>query len=490
MDFGKWLMVACLSLIMGCSNDHIFDRNDNEAKTASLYDSFLDGEVALSKLNLFMSELPKGGDLHHHYSGTIYVETYLEWLEEKQWGIFKETLKISPAVITKSTKTILTVTDLKNNGELYRKLLTLWSDKDFGNHCHVQPPPDTNFFNTFSFLKQISPLNHHRGFKVLKTRAIKENVSYIETMVSQVGVKSSAFFTPGASQKYIIRMRAAQSQQEVDTILNELASQLKTDAKFQGVIDGFQKSLNKNHQGIDDNDFMMRYQVYGVRVLDPLQVFCDLYSGFIAANTNKLVVGVNIVAPENNHVSLLDYTLHMRMFNYLNRQYPKVNRALHAGELTLGVVRPKNLKFHINEALNIAKSQRIGHGVDLPFESVPLELLEQLKSKAVIEINLTSNEFILGVKGQEHPYLIYDSYGVPMIISTDDSGVSRNNLTNEYVLLASRYKPSYKKIKEYIYNSAKYSFLSREDKAKLKKRIDQKFLVFEKKMSQQADLLK
>lgn len=53
---------------------------------------------------------------------------------------------------------------------------------------------------------------------------------------------------------------------------------------------------------------MIRYQTYAVRVLEPLQVFTDLFSGYLAADKSPLIVGVNIVAPENNPVTLKDYT--------------------------------------------------------------------------------------------------------------------------------------------------------------------------------------
>jgi adenosine deaminase/adenosine deaminase CECR1 len=173
----------------------------------------------------------------------------------------------------------------------------------------------------------------------------------------------------------------------------------------------------------------------------------------------------------------------MQMFGYLHRQYPKVNRALHAGELTLGLVEPKELQFHIRQAVEIAHAQRIGHGVDVPYEQDSLTLLAELRKNAAIEINLTSNQFILGVAGNEHPYLVYSSYGVPLVISTDDSGVSRNNLANEYMLLASRYHPSYARIKEYVYNSIKYSFLSLDDKTSADKVLDRKFFEFEREMA-------
>jgi adenosine deaminase/adenosine deaminase CECR1 len=226
-------------------------------------------------------------------------------------------------------------------------------------------------------------------------------------------------------------------------------------------------------------------------VSDPLQVFTSLYAGFMASSKSPLIVGVNIVAPENNVVALADYTLHMQMFDYLHQRYPNVNRALHAGELTLGMVKPDHLLFHMRQALEIAHAQRIGHGVDLPYEQNTTELLAALKENdTAIEINLTSNQFILGVAGKGHPYLIYAGYGVPLVISTDDSGVSRNNLSSEYTLLASRYHPSYAKIKEYVYNSIKYSFLPQGEKASAKNVLDRRFAEFEMEMAGLVDHLK
>jgi adenosine deaminase/adenosine deaminase CECR1 len=302
-------------------------------------------------------------------------------------------------------------------------------------------------------------------------------------MLKRVGVKSSDYFSSNESAKYNKLLRNAKSQQEVDEILSILESRFEADIGFTSSVNKFVSMVDDVHQGIDGDNFLMRYQTYAVRVLEPLQVFADLFSGYLAAEKSQLIVGVNIVAPENNIVALNDYTLHMRMYNYLARKYPNVNRALHAGELALGMVRPKDLTFHIQQALDIAQAQRIGHGVDLPFEQKFIDLLRNLKEKAAIEINLTSNEFILGIEGNKHPYLIYSSYDVPLVISTDDSGVSRNNLTNEYLLLATRYQPKYDRIKEYVYNSIEYSFLDQAIKSVLKKNIDVQFIVFESDMA-------
>ncbi|WP_152287569.1 amidohydrolase family protein [Flavicella marina] len=471
----------CIAIICFASNLTIAQSQDsieeNLQRTRDYYNSLINNknDVQVAQLNMFFTIMPKGADLHHHYTGTIYAETFLDWVQEKNWRINKTNLKIVKE--TDSTNTnLITVEELIKNSELYRKLLTLWSDKDYDNHYHNQPPPDQNFFNTFGYFGTVSDQFMSKGLQIIKQRAVNENVQYIETMLSSVGVSSKSY--PNRSD-VISRLRKVKSQKEADIIFEEISKNLKKDKSFNSEIKQFVKNAKTVHNGIDDKGFTMRFQSYAARVQDPLEVYVDLLAAFKASDKSKLIVGVNIVAPENNTTALLDYTLHMQMFNYLSRKYPKTNRALHAGELTLGMVRPKNLDFHIHQAIDIAHAERIGHGIDVVYENNSIALLEKIKKNAVVEINLTSNEFILGVKGNAHPYTVYASYGVPMVISTDDSGVSRNNLTNEYMLLASRYKPSYDEIKKYTYNAIKYSFLSDKEKEANIKILDQKYKEFE-----------
>lgn len=106
-----------------------------------------------------------------------------------------------------------------------------------------------------------------------------------------------------------------------------------------------------------------------------------------------------------------------------------------------------------------------------------------------IEINLSSNEFILGVVGDDHPIKLYMRYGVPIAICTDDAGVLRNNLTQEYLLFISRYKPSYDQLKQVVYNSIKYSFLTEEEKKKQLNLLDKKFLLFEEDIALHSSFL-
>ena len=62
-------------------------------------------------------------------------------------------------------------------------------------------------------------------------------------------------------------------------------------------------------------------------------------------------VGINFVQPEDDFVSMRDYTLQMKMVAYLHSVYPKVHISLHAGELAPGLVPPEGLRFHIRQAV-------------------------------------------------------------------------------------------------------------------------------------------
>ena len=479
-----------MSLLIGCTTTPNLPQSADESATAELYERTFESHIPnIALLNLFFTQMPKGGDLHHHYTGSLYAETYLEWVKKNNWFIDTCTFKIVKAKGNETCKT-LTVDELIANDTLYRKLLTIWSDKDYDNHSHEQLPPDSNFFNTFGYFSPVSDQYMDVGLNIIKERAINENVSYIETMLSRVGVNSSEFFNADEAKNLNNALHQATTQEEVNALLERISAIYAQNQAFNTKVHHFISELERRHEGIDTANFTMRYQTYAVRVLEPLQVYTDLLAGYTAALNSPLIVGVNIVAPENNTVAINDYTLHMRMFNYLASKYPHIHRSLHAGELAIGMVEPKELLFHITQARSIAGAERIGHGVDLAYEKESIALLQDLKAHAAVEINLTSNDFILGVAGNAHPYTIYATYGVPIVISTDDSGVSRDNLSHEYVLLASRYHPSYKTIKTYVYNSIEYSFLSPEDKAKVRDQLDKKFLVFEREMSTLGKSLK
>lgn len=423
-------------------------------------------EPKLAELTMFFTMMPKGGDLHHHYSGAIYAEQYLEWVDKEGFCVNKTSYTIEK---TKPAAGCLSGQDVMNDNTVLANLLQRWSDKDFYNHSGIQSPPDRQFFDTFAYFNPVASTNAVDGVQRLKQRAIQENLSYIETIYEIAPIAQDTDFDKKALAGGVS-----------DADFAALSAKLDQDQAYQGWIGAYLKNVETVSAGIDDANFTLRYQPFALRFLAPSQVFAQIASSFKLATSNPKIVGVNIVGQESVNVSMRDYALHMQMFKFLKTKYPSVKLALHAGELSLGMVPPEGLTFHIKDAIEVAGASRIGHGMDIAHESNPLAIMKEMHDKKIaVEVNLSSNDFILGIKDQAHPVTLYRKYGVPYVLSTDDAGVSRNNLSGEYVLYAARYQPDYAEVKKLSYDSIRYSFLADADKQRLLKALDGKFAKFE-----------
>ena len=463
-------------------------RQANEAATGRHYAALVAGEPKLAELTMFFTQMPKGGDLHHHYSGAIYVEQYLDFLDRQGLCVNKQSYRIETdkAVIAAERAKPAKERNCLSSAEVYaddftwRELVQRWSNKDFDNHGALQPAPDRLFFQTFGYFGPVSNANFKEGLQELKKRAIAENVSYIETMFKMSPFVANAEFDARAWQ-------LANDDAALDIELRRAMDGLERDAAFARSIQEFTAKIDEAAAGIDDERFTMRYQTYVLRLLNPSQVFSSMVGAFKSASAGGKVVGVNIVGQESSMVSMRDYALHMKMFRFLKKAYPNVKVALHAGELALGDVPPEGLKFHIGQALTVAGADRIGHGIDLAHEADAPAILRKMRADDIpVEINLTSNGFINGIKGDNHPLTLYRKYGVPFVISTDDAGVTRHTLSQEYVLFASRYKPDYAELKKNSYNAIRYAFLPAAEKTRLTRQLDARFAAFETGMARLA----
>ncbi|MBV8665471.1 MAG: adenosine deaminase [Burkholderiaceae bacterium] len=478
------LLAGLLTGAAQAGNDN-GEAQKNYRFTKQFYGELIAGKAPaqLAELNLLMTMLPKGGDIHHHYSGALYAETYLDWVAKQGYCVYRvddipnhrEKFRIDTSRPSATSADCLSADAIRKDNGFYRQLLMRWSDKDFDNHSHEEPAPDQQFFNTFGFFGPASDYSPQDGLKLLKQQAKADNLQYLETML-----KGSPAIANPALESQLNALSSDSDAHTIEQALQQYADFIDHDAAAQQAIADYRNKLGNYAAGIDDNDFTLRFQSYTTRNNPPGTVFSNLYTAFAAAHDNKLVVGVNFVGPENGYVAMRDYGLHMRMFRFLRQRFPDVRLDLHAGELTLGMVPPEGLRDHMRAALDVAGAERIGHGIDVTYESEPDQLLEDLKRRNVaVEVCLSSNAFILGVKEQMHPVTVYLRHHVPFVIATDDAGVSRSNISAEYLLFASRYRPSYDTLKQVVYNSIRYSFLSAEDKKVQVKRLDARFEKFE-----------
>jgi adenosine deaminase len=126
----------------------------------------------------------------------------------------------------------------------------------------------------------------------------------------------------------------------------------------------------------------------------------------------------------------------------------------------MGLVPPEGLRFHIRESIERGGAERIGHGVAVMSEDDPIGLLQEMARRNVlVEICLTSNDVILGVSGDRHPLPVYMKYGVPVALATDDEGVSRGDMTQEYLRAVETYGLSYGDLKRMARASLEHSFI-------------------------------
>lgn len=505
---GYVVRAVLILFLLGVNCTHAYQSNieENTDKISIAVSNYYEKLVTekspkSAELQLFVNMLPKGADLHHHYSGAIYAETYLDWVKMKNYCIYRDDnvevkaqkfhIETKPEALTEVDRKIcISADDTTKDNAFYRELLMHWSNIDYANHSHEQPAPDRQFFDTFAFFSPVSKALYHDGLQSIKNRAISENVQYIETMIARAPDFECPEFEKKLThvdcpdlKRQLNGLTAKSTNLEIEEAFTNFSNFMDKDLAFKEKVSRYVKMLNEAAENIDGPSFILRFQAFVLRTQEPDKVFSTIYSSFAAAKNSKFVVGVNIVGPENDVVAMRDYSLHMKMFRFFKLRFPQVKLALHSGELVMGMVPPEGLKSHINEAIRIAGADRIGHGVDIAHEEDAYKLLQIMKEKKIaVEINLTSNAFILGVENEKHPIELYRKYNIPFVISSDDAGVSRGSLSNEYLLYTSRYKPSYAELKKVVYNSIWYSFLTDAEKKIEIQELDKRFSIFEQQI--------
>ena len=172
------------------------------------------------------------------------------------------------------------------------------------------------------------------------------------------------------------------------------------------------------------------------------------------------MVGDQLVGAEDDFAAMADYADQMRIFAFVRGLYPKVHLSLHAGELTLGLVPPEGLCCHVSQAVETAGTDRVGHGVDVMDEDGRRRCSRTWRpSTCWWRSTSPATPMCSASSGEDHPFQTYRKYGVPVALSTDDEGIERIDLTNEYVRAVETYDLSYADLKQLARASLEHSFL-------------------------------
>jgi adenosine deaminase len=432
-------------------------------------------------LHGFLERMPKGADLHMHLSGAVYAETFLKDAAED--GLCVDPVKL--ALVKAPAKAGCPAGDVPaasvispaNPGaqRLYDELVDSFSMRTFvpseGTDGHDQ------FFSTFARFGGLGAKHAGEWLDEVATRAAAQNEQYLEIMNTPTFAHAAALGYklgwPGG-----LKPETTAASSEPDDIEGTSPAEL-AELRDKLLADGLRDEVATDKAEFDDAlatrarlehcgtpaalpackvKITFLYQI--LRAFPPQQVFAQTLLGFEVASADPDVVGLNFVQPEDAYMAMTEYRRQMRMLDYLHTVYPKVHISLHAGELAPGMVPPAGMRFHIREAVELGHAERIGHGVDVMYEDAPKELLKELAAKHVmIEINLTSNAGILGVTAPDHPLPNYLAAHVPVALSTDDEGVSRIDLTHEYVTAALEFGLNYLELKEMARTGMEHTFL-------------------------------
>jgi len=458
--FRTTLLIAVLSVAFAApSKAQSPSAATSEARTARAFETARkQGPLAL---RTFLIGMPKGADLHVHLSGAVYAESWIRAAGEDGLCIDPKELKfVKPpslgcALVTGSVAApdLLAHMEQPYNQGLYDKLIDAFSMRSYvpssGWSGHDQ------FFSTFGHFSGTDKRHTGEWVDEVLSRAAAQNEQYVELMETPP-------FGNAATLGYQIGW---------DPNLAELRRKL-LDAGLDKEVDEAKEHIRRaldlrnrlEHCGTPEATSACKVEVrflYQIlRGYPKQQVFAQTLLGFETIAKEPEFVGINFVMPEDGYLSMADYTLQMQMLDYLHSVYPQVHISLHAGELAPGLVPPDGLRFHIRQAVEIAHAERVGHGVDVMHEDDAPDLLKELAKKHVmIEINLTSNEGILGIEGANHPLPFYRKAGVPVALSTDDEGVSRIDLTHEYVKAALDFNLTYADLKQMARTGMEHNFL-------------------------------
>ena len=416
-------------------------------------------------LRMRLRAMPKGGDLHNHLSGAIYAESYLRWAAEDGACVSAATWRMVPAQDGKCAEGLVPAAQVARDGDLYRQFVNVVSMRDFIAGAPVREglvkgsamlagdaSGHDHFFSTF---ERIRGARAGRGGDMLAevaNRAADEGVSYLELMISP-GMRQAVALADPAPESFerqwvrlegslapIVAQVTASTDAEEASMRERLGCTGPAPQPGCRVVIRYISEVNREHR--------------------VNEIFAQGVLAHRLGAADTRFVGFNLVGPEDFPGVLAGYRDQMTILAWLHERNPAFPLALHAGELTEGLVPPEDLLFHIREAVQVAGARRIGHGVDLAYERDAQGLLQLMARKQVaVEINLSSNDLILGVRGNRHPLRTYLQAGVPIVLSTDDAGIARITLTHEFARAVEEQALDYMTLKTAVRNSLEFAFV-------------------------------
>jgi adenosine deaminase len=420
------------------------------ARTAQYLESIRDNPMLLMD---FLHRMPKGADLHHHLTGSVYAESYIQFAVEDGLCIDRRAELSPPPCDTAQGR--FPAADALTNFTFRNSVIDAWSIRNY-----VRTGDDRSVrYHFFAAFGKFDPVvNRHWGemFAEVAERAGEQREIYLETMLSpDQGEALKLGHDVGYSDDFAA-MRQKMLAAGIDKVVADARHNLDVgEQKMREVL-----ACDSPHPQ-PGCAVTLRFLNQVLRAFSREQVFAQMLAGFELAGKDPRVVGINLVQSQDEYRALYDFDLHMRMLDYLHGVYPHVHISLHAGELTPGEVMPDQLlASHIRKSIDIGHAERIGHGIDIIYEDDAPGLLSEMKQKNIlVECAIHGYQIVREIPNSENPCATYVRAGVPISLATDDEAIVRSEITEYFRTAVVDFHVAYPELKRFARNSLEFAFV-------------------------------
>lgn len=396
--------------------------------------------------------MPKGGDLHNHTTGSVFVE---DWLS-------------------------IAIADAANGYQYYSKVRI--------NNCRPYDKADTQYLLLFQNIPayQYAKLGEceQSEYKRLEDLSDAEREGWLDSLRLNGSEGREAFFSTHWER---LEGLLVSPYVRAEALYHNMRGLGEDNASYLEAQIGLSRATTPTGEPIDPEVVLDIFRerlaapdalATGVTVRLQLMLLRfapnaeeDLRKLYALAVRNPdILVALNMAGREDN-----DKGHPRRFLNVLRelRQQHAVALAIHAGE----VDEPND---HVRDTLLIG-AKRIGHGLNLITDD---DLMLDLRyGPYLVEINLISNlllEYV--VDYSQHPFPEYLRTGIPVALSTDDRGMWDSSFTDEYFVGVREFNLTWSEVVSLSRNSLIYSFVQDDVKSQLLDAFDAKIRRFERRM--------
>ena len=212
----------------------------------------------------------------------------------------------------------------------------------------------------------------------------------------------------------------------------------------------------------------VRFQIVVLRFAPNAEAALEEAYAFVDAHRDRWV-GINMAGLEERGQGYPRRFLDTHRM--LRRRYPTLPLSVHAGEMD-------GPDSHVRDTLLLG-ARRLGHAVNLIKDEDTMLLLQQGR-RVLVETSLISNRLLEYVPDPAtHPFPEYLRTGIPVCLNTDDRGIWSSNMTDEYFTAVTSFNLSWDEVVALGRNSLEFSFAQPDVKARLLAEYDRDVAAFE-----------